>query len=120
MVLTTVFIFHGTVFADAPATPDNGPALWITIGLAAVIISVVLLITHNNPAEDKDKAVLIEKSSSADAAGAVKSGGTDSSVSVPSDTLEQKLKDLKSLHASGEITDEEYKKMKAKLLLDFK
>jgi|GEM_PF-2091727 hypothetical protein len=124
LAITTVFVFHTTAFADAPATPDNGPALWITIGLSVVILSVVLIITHNNPPDkkDNDMAVSNEKSRDPEAtalpAEAAKSAGTD--ISAPSNTLEQKLKDLKILHDSGDITDAEYKKMKAKLLLDFK
>jgi hypothetical protein len=124
LAISTVFIFHSTAFADAPATPENGPALWITIGLAAVILSVVLIITHNSPPDkkNKDQAVSNEKSQGSDAAVSpaepAKNAGTDTS--APSNTLEQKLKDLKVLHDSGDITDAEYKKMKAKVLLDFK
>jgi cytoskeletal protein RodZ len=113
----------------------------VTVGMAA-FVGLVLFIVHQCGGFDNDKnAITSEQQAQKDkekskaqldeknqlktiSASAITATAETTSVSAntdaASDTLEKKLKDLKALHDSKDITDEEYKQMKEKLLNDIK
>ena len=111
LAMATVAVFH------EPVRAEDNPQTGVIVGCSLlIVICVLLLITGNQPAApgNKHQAVAPQPVT----AGQEENAGTASAPAPV--TLEQKLKDLKAMHDSGEITDAEYKKMKAKLLLDFK
>jgi hypothetical protein len=110
MVAATVVIFH------EPARADDNPTGVIVGCSLLIVICAILLINNNQPAASQDK----HQAAVSPAVPAGQDTNTGASATRPPDTLEKKLNDLKAMHDSGDITDAEYTKLKAKLLLDFK
>ncbi len=132
MVFTMVVVFHEPVSCSASDPTLNPPAditLPLTISLCstALVMALVIILTHQPDDKEKKKTESDGKNqwkaaapSPITATAGTTSAGAVTNTDAASDTLERKLKDLKALHDSKDITDEEYRQMKEKLLLDFK
>jgi hypothetical protein len=125
MAMTAVLVFHEPVLATLNTSPNVVPEVVGVLLGTGLVTAVVILLTSPSGDKDKIKAQLDEKNQfKATSASAItataETTSTSANIDAASDTLEKKLKDLKALHDSKDITDEEYKQMKEKLLFNYK